>query len=144
MSVHDVVAAYGFGTEIDAPLDAAIDLVTAALKEEGFGILTTIDVRATMREKIGEEFEPYVILGACNPRLAWRALQAEHEVGLLLPCNVIVHQHGDRTRVSVMDPMIMTGVAPGNDGLAEVAAEAESKLRGVVSALNHRRLEVIR
>ena len=143
MSVHDVVAAYGFGTDLDAPLDEAIELVKAALKDEGFGILTIIDVRATMREKLGEEFEPYVILGACNPGLAWRALQAEHEVGLLLPCNVIVHQHGDRSRVSVMDPMIMSNVAPGNDVLAEVAAEAESRLRSAVASLHPRRLEVV-
>lgn len=138
MSVHDVVSAYGFGTTIAAPLDEAIDLVKAALKEQGFGVLTTIDVRQTMQEKLGEEFEPYVILGACNPQLAWRALLAEHEIGLLLPCNVIVHQHCDVSRVSVMDPMVMSSVAPANDVLAEVAAEAEAKLRKAIAALEGR------
>lgn len=138
MSVHDVVAAYGFGTSVNGSLDDAVDRVTAALKEQGFGILTRIDVRETMKEKLGQEFEPYVILGACNPPLAWRALQAEHEIGLLLPCNVIVHQHGDHCRVSIMDPMVMSSVAPGNDELSEVAAEAEARLRRVVSALDHR------
>jgi uncharacterized protein (DUF302 family) len=144
MSIHDVVSNYGFGTIVDAPLDTAVELVKAALKDQGFGILTTIDVTATMKEKLGHDFEPYVILGACNPGLAWRALQSEHEIGLLLPCNVIVHQHGDQSRVSVMDPMVMTSVSPGNDELAEVAAEAEAKLRKVVEALRPGRLVVVK
>lgn len=127
---------YGFGTAIPAPIDEAIERTTAALKQEGFGVLTTIDVRATMREKLGVEFEPYVILGACNPHLAHRALQADHAIGLLLPCNVIVHQHGDATAVDVVDPRQMLAVAAGNEDLAAVAAEAEARLRRVVAALS--------
>jgi uncharacterized protein (DUF302 family) len=138
MTVHDVVSEYGFGTTINAPLAEAVELTTEALKEEGFGILTTIDVQATMKEKLGESFEPYVILGACNPQLAFRALQAEHEIGLLLPCNVIVHEHDGTSRVSVVDPMLMSGVAPRNDVLAEVGAEAEQKLRRAVASLEAR------
>lgn len=127
---------YGFGTEIAAPLEEAVERTTAALKAEGFGVLTTIDVRATMREKLGVEFEPYVILGACNPQLAHRALQADHDIGLLLPCNVIVHQHGDASAVDVVDPRTMMGIAAGNEELAAVAGEAEAGLRRVVAALS--------
>jgi uncharacterized protein (DUF302 family) len=128
-------AAYGFGTTIKAPFAEAIEQTKAALKNEGFGVLTTIDVQATMREKLGVDFEPYVILGACNPHLAWRALQAEHALGLLLPCNVIVHQHGDAAVVSVVDPAMMLGVVGDNPELKAVAAEAEARLRRVVAAL---------
>lgn len=144
MTIHDVVEAYGFGTVIDAPLEVAVERTTVALKDQGFGVLTTIDVQATMKEKLGEEFEPYVILGACNPHLAWRALQSEHEIGLLLPCNVIVHQHGRQSHVTVMDPMVMSTIAPGNVDLAEVAAEAEVKLRQVIAALEPHRLVVVK
>lgn len=128
-------AAYGFGTEIDAPIDEAIERTKAALKAEGFGVLTTIDVKATMKEKIDVDFEPYVILGACNPHLAHRALQAEHELGLLLPCNVIVHEHDGKSRVSVIDPAQMLGFVGENAELAAVGAEAEARLRRVVAAL---------
>lgn len=128
--------AYGFGTEIPVRIEEAIERTTAALKQEGFGVLTTIDVRATMREKLGVEFEPYVILGACNPQLAHRALLADHAIGLLLPCNVIVHQHGDASVVDVVDPRKMMGVAAGNRALAAVAEEAEARLRRVVAALS--------
>ncbi|HEU5431962.1 MAG TPA: DUF302 domain-containing protein [Thermomicrobiales bacterium] len=125
----------GFGIEIEAPIDEAIERTKAALKTQGFGVLTEIDVRQTMRDKLGETFEPYVILGACNPQLAWRALQAEHEIGLLLPCNVIVHQHGDRSAVSVADPVAMMSLAPDNPAIAAVAAEARERLQQVVAAL---------
>jgi uncharacterized protein (DUF302 family) len=135
MNATETAAPYGFGTTIDASFDEAIERTKAALKAEGFGVLTTIDVKATMKEKIDVEFEPYVILGACNPHLAYRALQAEHELGLLLPCNVIVHQHGDSCRVSVIDPAQMLGFVQGNPALDEVAAEAEVKLRRVVESL---------
>jgi uncharacterized protein (DUF302 family) len=128
-------AGYGFGTTVAAPLDEAIARTKAALQHEGFGVLTTIDVQATLREKLGVAFEPYVILGACNPTLAWRALQAEHALGLLLPCNVIVHQHGDASMVSVVDPALMLGVVGDNPELQAVAAEAADRLRRVVAAL---------
>ena len=126
---------YGFGVTLHLPFDEAIERTKEALKAEGFGVLTTIDVRATMKEKLDRDFEPYVILGACNPQLAWRALEAEHDLGLLLPCNVIVHEHGGRSVVSAIDPMIMMGVAPGNAALAEVGAEAAGKLRKALEAL---------
>lgn len=128
-------ATYGFGVTLDLPIDAAIERTTAALKAEGFGVLTTIDVRKTLNEKIGVEFEPYVILGACNPHLAHRALQAEHELGLLLPCNVVVHEHGGASVVSIVDPDQMLSVAGDNPELREVAAEASAKLRRVAAAL---------
>lgn len=126
---------YGFGTVLDQPLPAAIERTKAALKAEGFGVLTEIDVQQTLREKLDQPFEPYVILGACNPGLAWRALQAEHDLGLLLPCNVIVHEHDGRSVVSVVDPAAMLGVAAGNRELEAVAAEAAARLRRVVAAL---------
>ncbi len=126
---------YGFGTTLMMPVDEAVDRTTEALKSEGFGVLTTIDVRQTLQNKLGVDFEPYVILGACNPQLAYRALQAEHELGLLLPCNVIVHEHDGETTVSVVDPAKMLGVVGDNLELRAVAAEAEERLRRVVAAL---------
>ena len=126
---------YGFGTDLATPFDEAIERTTAALKDEGFGVLTTIDVRQTLREKLDIAFDPYVILGACNPRLAHRALLAEPDLGLLLPCNVVVHDHGDHRRVSVVDPAAMLGVAGDSPELRTVAAEAEERLRRVVAAL---------
>ena len=135
MATSHIDSAYGFGTTIDAPLEAALERTREALKAEGFGVLTTIDVRATMREKLGVEFEPYVILGACNPQLAHRALQAEHDLGLLLPCNVIVHEHDGRSVVSVVDPGMMLGVVGDNPELQKVAGEAGERLRRVVDAL---------
>jgi uncharacterized protein (DUF302 family) len=126
---------YGFGTSLDLPFEQAVERVTEALKAEGFGVLTTIDVRKTLNDKIGVEFEPYVILGACNPHLAHRALQAEHALGLLLPCNVIVHEHDGRSAVSIVDPARMLGVVGDNAELTAVADEAEARLRRVVAAL---------
>lgn len=125
---------YGFGTTLTMPLDAAIAHVTAALKAEGFGVLTTIDVQQTLKQKLDVDFEPYVILGACNPALAHRALTAEHEIGLLLPCNVILHAHGAETRVAIADPIAMLGVV-ANPILAEVAQEARARLTRVVDRL---------
>jgi uncharacterized protein (DUF302 family) len=127
---------YGFGITVDLPYEEAIEATKAALKEEGFGILTEIDVRKTLKEKIDADFEPYIILGACNPKLAHRALQAEHEIGLLLPCNVIVHDDGNgRSKVSVMDPSAAMGLV-GSDSIAAVAAEARETLE---RALEHLR-----
>lgn len=129
-------APYGFGTTLDLPLAEAVARTTEALKAEGFGVLTTIDVQKTLKEKIDVAFEPYVILGACNPQLAYRGLQAEHELGLLLPCNVIVHEHDGRATVSAVDPAQMLGVVGDNPELQAVAAEAGERLRRVVSALS--------
>lgn len=127
--------AYGFGTTVSLPYDAAIEQVRAALKQEGFGVLTEIDIRATLKEKLDADFEPYIILGACNPQLAYRALQAEHEIGLLLPCNVIVHAHGEgQTAISVMDPEAALGVV-GNDAISPIAAEARERLERALASL---------
>jgi uncharacterized protein (DUF302 family) len=126
---------YGFGTTLAVPFDEAIERTTEALKVEGFGVLTTIDVRQTLKEKLDIDFEAYVILGACNPQLALRGLQAEQELGLLLPCNVIVHEHAGKSVVSVVDPAQMLGVVGDNPELQVVAAEAGERLRRVVAAL---------
>lgn len=127
--------AYGFGTTVALPFEAAIEAIKAALKVEGFGVLSEIDVKATLNEKIGVDFEPYVILGACNPQLAHRALQAEHEIGLLLPCNVIVHAHADQeTAVSIMDPQAALGIV-ANDAVGPIATEARERLERVIAAL---------
>jgi uncharacterized protein (DUF302 family) len=115
-------------------VDEAVERVTAALKEEGFGVLTTIDVKQTMKNKLDVDFEPYYILGACNPHLAYRALGAVHDVGLLLPCNVIVHNHGDETSVEIADPIAMMNIVD-NSSLEGVASEAETKLRNVIRRL---------
>ena len=118
---------YSFGTTLALPLDQAVEQVTAALKQEGFGILTTIDVRQTLKQKLDVEWEPYVILGACNPPLAHRALTAVHDIGLLLPCNVIVHQHGAESIVEMADPVAMLGLVQ-DDALREIAQEARARL----------------
>lgn len=126
---------YAFGTTLDLPLDEAIAAVTAALKEEGFGILTQIDVAATLRQKLDVHFEPYVILGACNPALAHQALTAVHDIGLLLPCNVIVHAHGAQTRIDVADPIAMLGLIP-HPQLTQIAEQARERLQRAIHALD--------
>lgn len=125
---------YGFGTRVAMSYEHAVERVTELLKGEGFGVLTTIDVSATLRQKLGVEFRRYVILGACNPHLAHRAFQAELEIGLLLPCNVIVYEEGEGARVAVMDPDAALGLAP-NPALHPVAKEARQRLERVVEAL---------
>jgi uncharacterized protein (DUF302 family) len=126
---------YHFSKTLDLPFDKAVARVIEALKGEGFGVLTDIDVRATMKAKLGEEFRPYRILGACNPQLAHRALQLEDKIGTMLPCNVIVQQHADGTvEVSAVDP-VASMQAIGNPGLAQVAKEVQAKLRRVVENL---------
>jgi uncharacterized protein (DUF302 family) len=128
------VVDYGFGTKLSVPFEEAIPRVTDALKAEGFGVLSDIDVQRTLREKLGKEIEPYRILGACNPPLAYQALDVEREVGLLLPCNVVVRGDGDGVRVEIVDPNAMLGVVE-NPRMAEIAAEARERLQRVVSAL---------
>lgn len=126
---------YGFATTlIGLDLDATRARVTAALADQGFGILTEIDVRATLDKKLGVDFRPYVILGACNPQLAHRALEAEPHIGLLLPCNVVVQQTAGGTEVSIADPRAMFTVID-NPAVAPVAEEAEQRLRRVMAAL---------
>jgi len=110
---------------VPAPYAEAVEQTRAALKEQGFGVLTEIDVRKTLNEKLGEDFRPYVILGACNPPLAHKALQAELGIGLLLPCNVVVYDNGDGTStVEAMNPEAALGIVGDNPAIAEVAREA--------------------
>ncbi|HAN64400.1 MAG TPA: hypothetical protein DCQ79_11180 [Rhizobiales bacterium] len=126
---------YHFSKKLDWPFDQAVARVMEALKREGFGILTDIDVKATLKSKLGEEFRPYRILGACNPQLAFRALQLEDKIGTMLPCNVIVQEHpGDGVEVSAVDP-VASMQAIGNPALAEVAKEVQAKLRRIVNEL---------
>jgi uncharacterized protein (DUF302 family) len=125
---------YGFGIDLHMPYEQAIAAVTDALKAEGFGVLTTIDVQQTLRAKLGAEMEPYVILGACNPPLAHRALSADREIGLLLPCNVVVRATETGSRVDVADPRAMMSIT-GDDALVDVASEARQRLQRVVEAL---------
>jgi uncharacterized protein (DUF302 family) len=130
-----VQTAYGFGTRLAAPYEEAVRRARAALQEEGFGVLTEIDVRATMKQKIGAEFRKYVILGACNPQLAHRALEVEPEIGLLLPCNVIVYEEDGESVVSVVDPVVALGIV-ANDQLLPIATEARTRLEHALARLN--------
>lgn len=125
---------YGMVTLLGASYEDAIAKVTAALKEEGFGILSEIDVKATMKEKLDLDFPKYVILGACNPKFAHQALTIEPQLGLLLPCNVIVYEDEGGTTVSIVDPAQMMSVA-SNPALEPVAAEVRERLQRVVAAL---------
>lgn len=126
-----------FQIVLPIPYEEAVEKVVAALKAEEFGVLTRIDVKATLKEKLGEDFRPYVILGACNPPLAHRALLAEPQVGVMLPCNVTVEQHGDGSLVSVANPrgMLGFGTLGDNPGLAQIASEAGARIERVVAAL---------
>lgn len=128
--------AYGMTVELTLPYEQAMEKAVAALKTEGFGVLTEIDVKATLQQKIKVDFRKYTILGACNPVLAHRALSAELDIGLLLPCNVIVYENVDApgSVVSIVDPLAMLTVS-SNPTLQEVAMEARQRLQRVVAAL---------
>ena len=119
---------------LDLPYEQAVEHVTAALKDQGFGVLTEIDVRTTLKKKLDVDFRKYVILGACNPPLAHQALTTELEIGLLLPCNVIVYEDDGGSVVSIADPIAMMHVA-NNPLLEPVAAEARVRLQRVIAAL---------
>ena len=122
---------------LDLPFEAAVQKVTEALKEEGFGVLTQIDVKATLKEKLGEDVEPHIILGACNPPLAHKAMTSAPLVSLLLPCNVTVRQTAEGSLVSIINPQTMLAVEGlgENPGVSEVAEEAAARLRRVAEAL---------
>ncbi|MCG3211781.1 MAG: hypothetical protein FOGNACKC_05427 [Anaerolineae bacterium] len=125
----------GLHATLDISYEQAIEQVTIALKEQGFGVLTEIDVKATLKKKIDADFRRYVILGACNPNLAHKALQAELDLGLLLPCNVIVYETDTgQTTVGIVDPISMLGVVE-NEELAPVASEARRRLEKVIDKL---------
>jgi uncharacterized protein (DUF302 family) len=126
---------YGLRVDLNVPYEDALERATAALKEEGFGVLTTIDVRQTLKQKLARDFRKYVILGACNPPLADRALHAELEIGLLLPCNVIVYERESGTSsVAAMAPLPAMGIV-GNKELQVVAKEADARLRNALQRL---------
>lgn len=125
---------YGFGTTLPVSYEEAIPRVKNALKAEGFGVLTEIDVRQTLREKLGAEMEPYLILGACNPVLAHQALEQEPEIGLLLPCNVVVRVADGGCRVEIADPEAILGIV-GSKQLDAIAAEAKQRLLHVIAVL---------
>ena len=124
----------GFQSILNLPYESALEKVTDALKSEGFGILTSIDVKETMKKKLDVDFRKYTILGACNPPLAHKALTARPDVGLLLPCNVIVYEEGDTTVVNIIDPISMTNFIQ-DQSLAAVAEEARQRLKRVSDAI---------
>jgi uncharacterized protein (DUF302 family) len=126
---------YSYTTRVNLTFDEAVQKTTDLLKEQGFGLLTAIDVKAKMKEKIDKDMDNYVILGACNPGLAGKALDSEIEIGLLLPCNVIVYRKNDQTHVSSIMPSGMMGMIK-NPAIDEVSCTAEEKLRAVIDQLN--------
>jgi len=125
----------GIRRTVDLPYEQAVEMTTAALKAEGFGVLTRIDIQATLKEKLNADFRRYVILGACNPALAHRALSANLDVGLMLPCNVTVYEEGTGSVVTAADPIEMLGSLKADPAAHAVAVEAASKLRRVIEQL---------
>jgi len=125
---------YGFSKITNYNFEQAIEKVTEELKLEGFGILTTIDVKETLKKKINVDFKKYAILGACNPPLAHKALQAEEELGLLLPCNVIIYEKDGNSIVSIFDPMVMAQIIE-NPGMQSVAEQVKEKLLRVLERI---------
>ncbi|MGI9067077.1 MAG: DUF302 domain-containing protein [Pyrinomonadaceae bacterium] len=130
-------AKYGFSKTVALPYEEAIEKVRAALKEEGFGVLSEIDIQEKLKEKLGVDFRRYVILGACNPALAYKTLQEELEIGLLLPCNVIVYEADDTTKsvISAVDAKAMLSVVGSNSTLDQVAIEVNERLQRVIKSL---------
>lgn len=124
----------GIGKEVDHSFDETIARAEKALKDEGFGILTRIDVKATLKEKLDIDRDPYVILGACNPPFAHAALEAEPQVGLLMPCNVIVRTHGGRVRVEAMNAELMATMFP-EANLEKIGKDVTERLRRVIAAI---------
>ncbi|MDA0232818.1 MAG: DUF302 domain-containing protein [Chloroflexi bacterium] len=127
---------FNYGKKIKVPLefDSAVERIVAELKANGFGILTEIDVKETLKVKIGEDFKRYVILGACNPKLAFKALSAEEDIGLLLPCNIVVYEQDGGSVIGVLDPGMMSSLT-NNPVVAEVAAEAGKHLDTALGAV---------
>jgi uncharacterized protein (DUF302 family) len=126
---------YGITVRTPAPFGEAVARVRDALKAQGFGVLTEIDVQATLWDKLGAAMEPYLILGACNPPLAHRALTADRRIGLLLPCNVVVRTESGQTVIEALDPQVMVTIA-GEDSLRAVADEAADRLRAALDSVS--------
>ena len=123
---------YGFTRTVDLPYEAAVQRVTEELRKQGFGVLTTIDVMETLKQKLNVEFAKYVILGACNPPLAHGALEVDMNIGLLLPCNVIVYEKEGKTVVGAFDPMTMVPLV-GKKALQAIAADVKQRLEKVLA-----------
>lgn len=131
----EVKTSYAFGKRYDAPFGEVEQKVRAELAKEGFGVLTEINIQDKFKEKLGRDFRNYVILGACNPALAWDAFAREINIGVLLPCNVVVYQDDNsKTVVMVMDPVAALGVI-GNTGLTEIAVQVRARMERVLAAL---------
>jgi uncharacterized protein (DUF302 family) len=125
---------YGMSARVNRDFDVTVADVKAALADQGFGIITEIDMQATLRTKIGVEIEPQVILGACNPGFAHQALQAEPSIGLLLPCNVVIRRDGEDTVVEMINPAMMTTLT-ANPGVTEIAGEVSGRLDAAMAAV---------
>ncbi len=125
---------YYFAKTLNVPFDQAVEIAIAALKQRGFGVLTRIDVKSTLKEKLDVEFRPYVILGACNPRMAHQALQAEDKIGTMLPCNVIVQELDGKSEVAAVDP-VASMQAIDNDTLAAIAMKVRDELKATIQSL---------
>ena len=129
------IVSYYFSKALNIPFDEAVERVTEELKKEGFGILTDIDVKATLKKKLDVDFKKYRILGACNPPFAYRALQTEDKIGTMLPCNVIVQEHVEgRVEVSAIDP-VASMQAIDNPGLHDIAQQIQAKLKAIIGNL---------
>lgn len=126
---------YAFRMKLDVPYEDALERVESALKAEGFGILTSVDMQKTLKEKLGAQFRKYSILGACNPPLAQKALSQDLDAGLVLPCTVVVHEDGSGASISIADPMSVVELL-GNPALRTIAEEAQSRLKRVMAALS--------
>ena len=125
---------YGYKKQVNLSYEEAVEKTRQALQQAGFGVLTEIDVKATLKKKLDADFDNYIILGACNPPLAYRALQAERDIGLLLPCNLIVYEQAGQTYVSAMLPTVAMSMVE-NAALADVAVQVEAKLKQVVDSV---------
>jgi len=126
---------YAFRTRLNVPYEEALDRAKAALKEEGFGVLTSVDVKATMEEKLGVDFRPYTIIGACNPPLSYEALTREIEAGLVLPCNAIVYEENGGSDVAIADPLVVMEVL-SKASLDDLAQEAKDRLQRVIASIS--------
>ena len=125
---------YGFSKQVTATFDATVEKVTTELQKEGFGVLTTIDVKETLKKKLNVDFKKYKILGACNPPFAHKALQAEEQIGLLLPCNVVVYEKDGSSVVAAFDPISMSRVM-NNPAVQPIAEEMKRRLERVIAAV---------